>query len=416
MRTDVFWIASILLAASLAVSQLIPQMVGYVIVLGVYVLFVGTLIATDRFAVGYHWAVLLPMLLIWAVFVLTTALDPTRGGVLRLGAFTVITGVNLFVIPAVLDRTALHDAIAYIAGAFVLIGLPTVFIGAYGIAGFTITPHHTNFEFLGPGVVLNTPTSVFDNPNYLSSVAAIGAVAAGAKLGRSRALLATGLVGLNVIGVVLAGGRAGLLALVVAGVLYIIYHRLGRTAMATLVVLGALAVVVGFAMVFSIIPGPSTIANINLGDRRIIWRAVYEAVADRPVIGWGPGDDSELLAAYLRDSVDVTTTHNSYLRVFLISGILGGGAYLALSISEVIIGVRRADSEAVFTFLLLVAFLIIQLFEGMTIFGLSLLSILGALFVGYVQSLGASRRVEFSVRNSYSKYSRKTSEQQRPSK
>ena len=396
MRTGVVWIGAILFAASLAVSTLVPSMVGYVAVLGVYVLFIGVLVATNRFAVVYHWVVVPMMLLIWAVFALTTALDPTRAGLLRLGAFTVITGINLFVIPTVIDRADLHDAIAYVAGALVLVGLPTVFVGTYTIAGVMISPWHTDLELLG--IMLNIPTSVFDNPNYLSSVAAIGAVAAGASYTRSHTPLAAGLVGLNAFGVLLADGRAALLALVVASGLYVVYVLSGPTAMAALVVVGALAVVVGFAMVFDVVPGLSTITNTDLNGRRALWTAAYEAVLDRPAIGWGPGKDIAVLAKYMGSSVNAT--HNSYLRMFLISGVLGGGAYLVLTIATVIIGMRNARSETVFTFLLLVAFFIIQIFEGMTIFGLSLLSVLGALFVGYAQLLGASRQVVFDIRYS----------------
>lgn len=391
MRTDAVWIALIVLAASLTVSSLVVEMVGYIIILGIYVLFVGTLLATGRFAVVYHWAVLPLVVLIWLVFALATALNPTSAGIMRLGAFTVITGINLFVVPAVIDRATLHDVLAYVAGLVVLISLPTIFINSYGIAGVTISAWDTSQELFG--VVLNTPLSIFDNPNYLSGFAVIGAVAAGARLVRVSGPLVVGLLGLNALGVILGGGRAALLALVAAGALYAGYCFRGRTAIAVLVSAGVLTVVVGFAMVFHIVPGPDAITQVNLGDRPATWTAAYEAVLDRPVIGWGPGNDGELLANYLRDSVDVTTTHNSYIRLFLIGGILGGGAYLALSIAVVIIGVWNVQSETVFTVLLLVVFLVLQLFGGMTIFGLSLLSVLGALFVGYVQSSSPRSRV-----------------------
>ena len=396
MRTDAIWAGAILLTASLVVSSLVPSTVGYIAVLAVYALFVAWLVVTDRFAVVYHWAVLPMVLLIWVVFALTTALDPTEAGVLRLGAFTVITGITLFVIPAIIDRTTFHDVLAYTAGAFVLIGLPTVFVGSYGVAGLTISPWHTNFDLLG--VALNTPVSIFDNPNYFSSFAAMGTVAASAGYARSRTPLAGGLIGLNALGVVLAGGRAALLALVATSVLYAVYRVGGRTAMANLIGIGAVAVVGGFAMVLHIIPGPDVIANVNLGDRRALWHAAYKAVLDRPAIGWGPGNDRVILSPFLENSTDVLTPHNSYVRMFLISGFLGGGAYLVLTISTVITGLRNMQSEAVFSVLILVVFLIIQLFEGMTMFGLSLPSVLGALFVGYTQSSGANRRMAFHVR------------------
>ncbi|WP_237561139.1 O-antigen ligase family protein [Halococcus sediminicola] len=369
-------------------------MIGYIVVLAVYVLFVGALVVTDRFAVIYHWAVVPMVLLIWAVFALTTALDPTRAGLLRLGAFTVITGINLFVVPATVDRATFHDVLAYTAGAFVLIALPTVLVGSYGIVGVMISPWHTNLELLG--VVLNTPTSVFKNPNHLSGLAAMGAIAAGARYTRSYTPLAAGLVGLNALGAVLAGGRAALLALVVAAGLYVVYRLFGPAAMALLVAVGALAVVVSFGMMFGVVPGPRAITNVDLSGRRALWTAAYEAIRDRPVIGWGPGRDVAVLDNYMESSVNAT--HNSYLRMFLISGVLGGGAYLALTTIVVVIGFPTVQRETLFGFLLLSVFLTLELFAGMTIFGLSLLSILGALLVGYTQLSTESRQVEFSFR------------------
>ena len=166
--------------------------------------------------------------------------------------------------------------------------------------------------------------------------------------------------------------------------------------MATVVALGALGVVTGFAMVFGVVPGPSAVRNIDLSGRRELWTAAYEAVADRPAIGWGPGNDIRVLAEYAEGHLNAT--HNSYLRMFLISGVLGGVTYLVLVINVVITGLRYTRSEAIFTFLLLVAFLVLQLFAGMTIFGLSLLSVLGALFVGYTQSSGTVRRKRLDIR------------------
>ena len=400
MRTDAAWAGTIILTASLAVSSLVPTMVGYIAVLVVYTLFVGALVATDRFAVVYHWAVVPPVLLIWVVFVLTTALDPTTAGLLRLGAFTVITGINLFVVPATLDQAAFHDVLAVTAGAFVLVGLPTAFIGSYEVAGLAVSPWHTDFELFS--VTLNTPMSVFDNPNLLSSFAAIGAVAAGAKSVRSHRPLtvgaAVGLVGLNAFGVVLAGGRAALLALVVATGLYVVYRFFDSTVMAALVTLGALAVVVGFAMTFGIVPGPRTIMNVDLNGRRALWTAAYEAVLDRPAIGWGPGRDVVVLDNYMDSPAN--GTHNSYLRMFLISGVLGGGAYLVLTAIVVIVGFPTVRRETLFGFLLLSVFLILQLFSGMTIFGLSLLSILGSLFMGYSQLTDSGQKATFDVKQS----------------
>ena len=383
MRPDTVWSMLIVLAASLTVSSLVPRMIGYVVVSGVYALFVGVLLATDRFAVIYHWAFLPLVMTIWLVFALVTLLDPTGAGIVRLGAFVVITGINLFVVPAVLNRSAFCDTLSYLAGLFVLIGLLTVFIGTYGIGGLSIAPWHVSRDFFG--VTVSTPLSIFDNPNYLAAFSTIGAIAAGDVYTRSRTPLVAGLIGLNALGVVLAGGRAALLALVVAGGLYIVYRFLGRSSMALCIGIGGIAVVAGFAMAFKLVPGPSVVANVDLSHRRIFWQGAYQAILSRPVFGWGPGNDIHVISQYV-NGARVNATHNSYLRMYLISGVLGGGAYLLLSLAAVVSGLRNTRPRTVFVFLLLIVFLVLQLFAGMTMFGLSLLSMLGAMFIGYIQA------------------------------
>lgn len=390
------WILLILISSLLTVSTLVPQIIGYIFVIIIYIIFISNIIVTNRFTVIYHRIVLLLICIIWMVFLITTILDPNIGAVLRLGSFILITGINLFVIPAVIDRSIFHDALAYMAGGVALIGLPTAFLGSYGIGGLVISPWHTNYEIFGS--IVNTPVSVFANPNYLAGFAAIGAVAAGAKYARSNSLFALGLLGINILTVILSNGRAALLSLIVVGFLYIIYYIYGRTTMAAFVGVGIIAGLIGFAMVLHIIPGPSTITQIHLGDRRTLWTAIYKATVDRPLLGWGPGNDQKILAEYIIDPSIVNATHNSYLRMFLISGIVGGGAYLILSASIVIISLRNINSKSIFTFLLFIVFLIIQLFEGGTIFGLSLISTSGALFMGYLQSLDDESTITIQYR------------------
>jgi len=261
--------------------------------------------------------------------------------------------------------------------------LLTVFIGTYGIGGLSIAPWHVSRDFFG--VTVSTPLSIFDNPNYLAAFSTIGAIAAGDVYTRSRTPLVAGLIGLNALGVVLAGGRAALLALVVAGGLYIVYRFLGRSSMALCIGIGGIAVVAGFAMAFKLVPGPSVVANVDLSHRRIFWQGAYQAILSRPVFGWGPGNDIHVISQYV-NGARVNATHNSYLRMYLISGVLGGGAYLLLSLAAVVSGLRNTRPRTVFVFLLLIVFLVLQLFAGMTMFGLSLLSMLGAMFIGYIQA------------------------------
>ena len=132
-------------------------------------------------------------------------------------------------------------------------------------------------------------------------------------------------------------------------------------------------------------------------NRREWWRAAINAVENRPLFGYGLVDTPPILAEFGAPTPSGNTfgTHNSYLRMFLQTGIFGGVLYLALCGGVLVRSIgATSDGVAVSGVLLslLGVFFTLQLFNGSTLFGLSLISLFGALSLGFNQY--PDRRIE----------------------
>ena len=390
-----------LISCTLALSIYIPRLVGNVLVLGAYgVFFVAAVASRTDFRAQlrsrslpalpfrYHPAILVPVVVLWALFVIGFVLNPSLRAFLRLSAFVVISGLTLFVVPAVVTREQAFAAIGVVGAAVVVLGLPSALTDTpFRIAGVVLsTTSGAPIETLG--VVLHSPTAFFTTQNYFRVLVAIGTVASAGAFAQTRSPWLALACALNAFGVYLTLGRAARLATIVAAGLAAVYLLAGRRALAGVTALGMFATVVAFASALGIVPtiGPAETLRSALAARLGYWSAAYEAIAVRPFVGWGLVDTPAVIGD--RYAGSFTGVHNSYLRLFLTSGIIGGVAYLALAGAALVVAFREVAARtplALTAFCLVVMALFFQLFAGATIFGTSLSSVLWALTVGYTQ-------------------------------
>ena len=390
----------ILISCVFGLSVLVSRFVGNLTVLAAYTVFVVVVLTTittpsdirhavrDRqlpnVPVRCDPAILYPTLVLWVVFLVGLALNPSPAAVLRAGAFVGLSAVTLFVIPAVISRTQAFTAIAVVGAACMIVALPAVWLGDVVIAGIPID--WAGVQYTRYDIVLHVPSVIFDTRNYFRVLVALGAVASAGLYAQTRKRWLVGVCFLNLIGVYVLLGRAARLAVLIAAALAIVYRLAGRRGLAGMTVIGVFATIVGFAVGLGLLPGPTAAVQAALGDRLAYWEAAYETVLARPVVGWGLVDTDVAIAN--RFSGDYTGVHNSYLRLFLIGGVLGGIAYLGLCASAVVTAFGRVREHAplgLTAFCLVVMALLFQLFAGGTIFGTSLSSVLWALTIGYSQ-------------------------------
>ena len=393
---------AIVLATSLSSSPLISTTIGYALVAIAYALLAFLFIIRDGVAIFAYRPVIYPLVAVWVFFVLSFIANIGRSSVLRLAAFTLMTAVNVLVLPAVIDRQVAYRAISRVGAGLILVGLPVVLVGEIAVGPVVFEPWTGPEEFAT--FTYYIPRSIFTTPNNLAALAVFGAIAAGAEWAYDRTPMAAAFVAVNVFGVLITESRSGLLVLGAAAGLAAAYYAFDIRGLAAASI-GGLVVFTGGLLAIQATPSSSLSTTVALNGRGAIWSATVEAIAHHPFLGWGPGRDKLVIdrwvegPSYFGDA----GTHNSYLRVFLIGGVGAGVAYLAVCVSALMAALRQTTGNVspesggfvdVCLVVLVVGFLILQTFSGATLFGVSVVSTLGAVFVGYAQPSTSQQSIQ----------------------
>lgn len=192
--------------------------------------------------------------------------------------------------------------------------------------------------------------STLGHPTYLAGLSLFGVV-----LGASRALetkgarrvLAIGSVVLGLAGIMISETRGTLLGLVAAGVVWIFctfwdrrdVRRSLMFAAALFVLVGTVAVMLLLrdAEVLDSIPLVRRFSDLSFAHSRLLtWDVALSAFADRPILGWGPGNFAYAYYQYLDPALlsieprRFDDAHNLLLNVMATQGLLGAAALLGL--------------------------------------------------------------------------------------
>jgi O-antigen ligase len=380
-------------------------LIGYLAVVGATVTIVVTAVRRNDGAlpVRAHPTIVLPLVVLWLVFVAVALVHPSLAALKRAPAFVVFSAAFVLIVPAVLPIEAFGRASAYLGAVATLLSVPGVLTGQvlFGLV-----------EVSRGSIV---PTAGFNTQNHLALLTLFGTLAGAAVLWRTYSRSSSALLGsrselarrydhwlaiavvLCAIGLSLSRGRAALgtfvLAVALAGV-----YRLGDWrgfAATALTVAGAAATGILVA-VFA--PDLIAATGVSLTNRTGIWSATVRAIAARPLVGWGFVNPVSVLSS-IAPSVS-HSFHNSYLRMFFVGGIVGGVAYLAFlaGVLWCAVATLRAPFPREYALsraaIPVAVLLFAHVFAGETIFGLSLGSVLSAVFVGYTQPTAAQRTLQ----------------------
>lgn len=362
------------MAAIVGQAEFVPQMAGYILTASIGSLGLCLAILTPKktsisvFAVSI-FAGLIVILIGHLVF------TPTRELILRGGAFSVFGTIILFILAPRVDRRRFFTGIGVVAAAIILIGLPQLWIGAIRIGPILYTPWH-GVSMFGTHAL----SSILENPNTLGIIAMFGTLGLIPALASRPILFPLPL--LTGIGVVLSSSRSALLCLCI-GVLIIASIVYGGQCIGAIVAIGSVLVMLIFTfLALGLIPFPIDIP-VSLSGRGLRWQSTLEAAVARPIFGWGPVDLNGIIASYYPDGN--VAPHNSYLKVAVTTGFSGGILYVLLSLLAIYNVLKRNTSTIVAAVVVawVIVTMILQLFEGGSLFGLSPVSILFAFAYGF---------------------------------
>lgn len=377
------------LSALFFVALLFPmsmnsRILGYIIVLAAYLLVLLYAFSTETVVLRTsRWAILfIGVIAVIASYHL--AVNPSAEKFVRTPLFIGIAVINVMVLPGLISERVFYTLLARLSASIVCIGFISLLGGPSTIAGIDIGPMHAPFSVVG--VKIQPMASIFTNPNTLGFLSLIGVISAAAEFRLHQTRISLGLINISGLGLLLSYYQTGWLALTAVVLLYLAYRARGKAGVLTTTLFGGTLVIVLFSVVFSLLPGPDSLQMHQMSGRRELWLAGATVFQHQPFLGYGFGESVGLIQPYLTEMHGLGL-HNSFLRLFIETGLVGGGAYLAFHLLGILQTVRSISTEqSMFLFVLVVAFTIIQIFNSLTLFGLSIQSVLISLGFGYALS------------------------------
>lgn len=329
------------------------------------------------------------LLLIWSVYLVHAFRSP---GVIELSGrvplFIVVSIICIFLIPRAVPKYVFLDTMSTLATVVVIVGLPAVLLNGYTIGPLEVITWHGTNDLLPITIpVLDTlpkMRSVFHNPNPFSEFVFVGLVASLYKFDYDRSYYSFAMVGITGFGLYLGSSRATVLAATLATTTYLLYRLTGQDYLNGIVVAISVAIGTLLLMFLRIVPSPELITNMDLTGRLSLWQGSFRAFSERPLLGFGPGDTGSYIEPFVRSGYAGNNPHNSYIRLFVTTGLIGGISYLfmifeTLKNHSIIVDTR--ESAAILS--ILVGFAVNQLFLGFSLFGISSSSVLAATTLGY---------------------------------
>lgn len=365
-------------------SYIISQHIAYIVTFGVY-LFIAVIsswniIISDtpplqsRYAYGSFAVIAL-------VFIFHLFTEPTFEMTQRVPIYIIIGILNIFIIPLFIRPKILFGTITIVSVGLILMGLPTIILGPISFGPLLIQTWHApaSLPLIG---VFNPIMSVLYNPNIVGFLGLVGMIYLFSHIQTHSSRYVNASIGILTLGILFSMSRAIQLLTVSVIFLYII-ARITPQYIYLLSVGGIVAAIGG--LVVTIIAAESV-----LNGREALWPAAVAAIIQQPIIGYGPNAGISVMAEYVTIESQVgRDPHNSYLRIGLMGGLLSLVSYCLLfgigwsTISRQLDYYSTPKPEELYIFLLLVVIILIQLFAGMTIFGISGTSVISALILGY---------------------------------
>ena len=291
----------------------------------------------------------------------------------------------LFVIPRYVSREGFLWVVGGLSSALAGLGLLAYLVGEYAVFSLRVNLFPGRFSL--PLVAPETPflQSILVNPNEVG-MWTLGGVCAATFVGH-RAYRREQWAGVAVgaafalvsgVGLYLSHGRASILGAVAALALYVASVRFGREALpyATILVMsGMTAFLLG--AYFHVLP-------TNVHGRFVIWGAGLGAILDNPTLLGEQLGTASVIAPYLEEtSYQGYTLHNSYLAMFVRTGVVGGLAYLVLTVGRVIDGIFFDPEADVMVLSLAFGYVIMLFFSSTVLFLPTSVGVLTAFVFGY---------------------------------
>jgi O-antigen ligase len=243
--------------------------------------------------------------------------------------------------------------------------------------------------FFGNG--LYPYSSLFNNPNALGNLTKYGSISGIILFYRFRDRRILLFIFVSFVGLVLSQAHSEILAGILSIVLYLLYQHKFVRIFRWIVSIGLFIGTIFF--VYVLFDPNNWIARMLLPRRRFLWSASLESISRKPILGYGLGYTGDYIEAVYPKSDVVRaglnpdaylSSHNSFLRMFLSTGIIGGLSYVYLFSYGFFLQISsKINWKSAGVICLMFCVIVSHMLQAYLIFGLRIQSILAGFILGY---------------------------------
>lgn len=376
-------IFGLFLASSLLTVTTLPQIRFIVPVVFVSILFMRGLFFSQNHPILNSYATI-PLTVIYLIHIYHLIIGSIGfNEAARIGIYIFVSGTCIFLLPRLVPKTVFLRLVSYLATFTILVGLPTFIFGPYSLLFLEFDIYSGTYAVPILGVQLPQFMSFMSNPNPAGELAMFGLLASIVEYTyRSRygipCLFICG------IGLYLINSSAAILGAIAGSFIYTLWRSDFMNYLGIIVISGISVASILYLMVLQLIPGPEFLTSLSFSNRVPIWLGAVEAIRDAPLLGHGPGDMRTIMNPYVDGHLGAAI-YNSFLRLFVTTGLIGGLSYLVFFAYPLVNYPKVIrSSKSIIIYSMLLAFVVNEMFSGNSVFGLSFTSIVGALLVGYM--------------------------------
>lgn len=290
--------------------------------------------------------------------------------------------VVLFLIPKTFRRKSVFTILTAVSTFSIFIGLPAYIIGDYTILSMNVNTYTHLEPFRQYGIYIPALSSIWDDANAMSKIVAAGIIGSHYLHTKYRTWITASLLSFNVFGLVLANSKMGMIAICSAYSVYLVYVLLGERATYAYLIITGTASILAFTMIVLGLRTESFVASVGFSGRVALWRGSLATLVKYPVLGVGILDVGQIIASH--SGVAPLAPQNSYLRILVATGIVGGLSYIIFVVTTALRYVQQiAETQDCITFVLLITFMIMQFTDTGDPFGINKNALIFGLALGY---------------------------------
>lgn len=184
-------------------------------------------------------------------------------------------------------------------------------------------------SFFGYSLIYGRAASIFFDPNYFGTIAAVGLTLESSKIKRRNITKI-----INLIALILSGSRGAMLSFGIVFLVFFFYRK--KISFKNIIFFTMILILSGFILVQLVKTGIfRTYQGISGRDK--LWNAGFELIKNKPILGIGYGSSGNM---FNNSNIGNSSSHNGYIDYIISNGLLAFTVYSIIIIKGIVNGHR----------------------------------------------------------------------------